>query len=155
MPSYSSIPALRSGIDAQLSFMTELAHRSYDAMRRLSELNMHFTQQILQDSMDASHQLLSCSNPFQLAATGVSASAPAVRHARAYQRQLFGLLTGTAADAVRTASGSLHDGARGDYLAARDAVRQAQAGEGPDTSYHPEERRPSPASHGGNGALHS
>jgi phasin family protein len=155
MPSYSSIPALRSGIDAQFSVMTEFAHRSYDALRRLGELNMHFTQQILQDSIDASHQLLACSNPFQLAAAGVSASEPAVRHVRAYQRQLFGLLTGTAADAVRTASGSIRDGARSDYLAAQDAVRQAQASDAPDTSYHPEERSASPASHGGNGALHS
>lgn len=156
MPSYPSSPALRSGLDAQLSFITGFTRRSYDAVRKLSELNLHFAQQIVQDTADASHQLLSCSDPFQLAAACVNAAQPAVRHLRDYQQQLLGLLTGTQRDLARTAGSGMQELASTSYTAAQDMARQsARASDSFSASHHPEGRGAGPAGYSGNGAQHA
>jgi phasin family protein len=116
MPSYSSNPAMRLGLDAQVSFMTELTHRTYDAVRKLSELNMHFAQQLMQDSVDATRQLMTCSDPFQLAAVAANAAQPATQHLRSYQQQLVGMMTGVQVEMTRSAESLMPQGSR--YTAA-------------------------------------
>lgn len=156
MPSYPSNPAMRSGLDAQLGYMTEFTRQSFDAVRKLSELNLHFAQQLVQEAADASHQLLSCSDPFQMAAASVNAAQPVLRHLRNYQQQLLGLLTGTQRVLARTAESGMQEATRTSYAAAQDMAQQtAQAGDTFSASYHPEERRPTPPSHSGNGAQHA
>ena len=103
MPSYSSNSAMRSGLDAQVNFMTELTRRTYDSVRKLSELNLHFTQLLIQDSVSATRQVLACSDPMQMASTVASASQPAVEHLRNYQQQLAGVLTGVQVELTRQA----------------------------------------------------
>lgn len=103
MPSFSPQSAMQSGIDAQLSFMTELTRRSYDSVRKLSELHMHFSQQLMQDTVEATRQMMTCNDPFQLMATAANASQPAVQHLRSYQQQLVGMLTGAQVEMTRTA----------------------------------------------------
>jgi phasin family protein len=116
MPSYSSNSAMRSGLDAQVNFMTELTRRSYDSVRKLSELNLHFAQQLMQDSVAATRQVLACSDPMQLAATMANAAQPAVDHLRSYQQQLVGMVTGVQVELTRTAESFMPQGSR--YAAA-------------------------------------
>jgi phasin family protein len=101
MPSYTNRPAFQPGFEAQVDFMTELTRKSSDALRKLSELNLQFASQLMQDTFDASTRLLSCSNPFQLAATAANAAQPAVEHLRNYQQQLVTLLSGSHIDLAR------------------------------------------------------
>ena len=103
MPSFPTNPLMRSGLDAQLDFMTELTRRSYDAMRKLSELNMHLAQQMLQDATDVSRNMLGCSNPVQMMAVAVRVVQPTTEHMRHYQQQLFGMLSGVQLEITRTA----------------------------------------------------
>lgn len=155
MPSYSSNAAMRSGLDAQVSFISEFARRSYHTVRKLSELNLHFAQQIVQDSFDASQQLLSCTDPFQIAATSASAAQPAMHHVRAYQQQLIGLLTGAQRELTRTAGSGIQEASRSSYDAAQELARQsAQAGDAFSAAFRPEDRGAAPESHSGNGAQH-
>ena len=116
MPSYSSNPAMRAGIDAQLNFMTELTRRSFDSVRKLSELNLHFAQLLLQDSAAATRQVLACSDPFQIASTMASAAQPSAQHLRDYQQQLVGMLTGAQLELTRRAESLMPQGSR--YAAA-------------------------------------
>ena len=124
MPSYPPNSPLQSGIDAQANFMTELTRRSYDSMRKLSELNLHFGQQLTQDCVAATRQILSCSDPFHMAATFAKAVQPAAQHLRSYQQQLIRMLTGSQLELVRDAESMLPAGGR--YAA---ALAQAMADE--------------------------
>jgi phasin family protein len=92
---------MRSGVDAQLDFMTEFTRRSYDAMRKLSELNLHFAQQMLQDTTDVGRSMLGCSNPVQMAAVATRLVQPASEHLRHYQQQLFGMISGVQLEMTR------------------------------------------------------
>ncbi len=142
MPSYTSNNALRSGLEAQVNFMTELTRRTYDSVRRLSELNMNFAQQLMQDSVEASRKMLSCSDPFQMAAASAAAAQPAAEHLRHYQQQLTGLLSGSQLELMSRAEQSMQQAGRSGYSAAQEVARNmAQAGESV----------PGADSHGGNG----
>lgn len=101
MPSQTQRSAFQPGFAAQVDFMSELTRTSSDAVRKLSELNLQFASQLMQDSLDATTRLLSCSNPFQLAATAAHAAQPAVEHLRHYQQQLVSLLSGSHIDLPR------------------------------------------------------
>jgi phasin family protein len=94
---------MRSGLDAQVNFMTELTRRTYDSVRKLSELNLHFAQLLIQDSVSATRQVLACTDPMQMASTVANASQPAVEHLRTYQQQLAGVLTGVQVELTRQA----------------------------------------------------
>jgi phasin family protein len=101
MPSFPTNPLMRSGIDAQLELMTEFTRRSYEAARKLSELNLHFAQQMMQDATDVGRNMLGCSNPVQMAAVAARFVQPVSEHMRHYQ-QLFGVLSGVQRDMTRT-----------------------------------------------------
>lgn len=132
MPSHSSNSAMRSGLDAQVTFMTELTRRSYDSVRKLSELNLHFAQLLMQDSVAATRQVLACSDPLQMPSTMANAAQPVAEHLRNYQQQLIGMLTGTQVELTRQAEALLPQGARS-YTAAmvqtlaRDTVTSGDA----------------------------
>jgi phasin family protein len=112
MPSYSSNSAMRSGVDAQVAFMTEFTRRTYDAMRTLSELNLHFAQLLVQDAVAATRQVLACSDPLQMAATMANAAQPAAEHLRNYQQQLAGMLSGAQVELARQAESFMPQGSR-------------------------------------------
>lgn len=98
---------MQSGLEAQLSFMPELTRKSYDSVRQLSALNMHFMQQFMHDWAETSRQLASCRDPLQLAATAARAAQPVFLHLHSYQQQLVGVLTGTRVELTRSADASI------------------------------------------------
>ena len=112
MPSYSNSSMTQSGIEAQVNFLTELTRKSFDSMRKLGELNLHLTQQLMQNSAEATRQMASCRDPFQLAAVAASATQPALQYLQRYQQQLAGMLTGTQLDLTRSAEALMPEGAR-------------------------------------------
>lgn len=112
MPSYSSSSAMRSDLEAQLSFMPEITRKTFDSVLALSALNMRCLQQIMQDCAEASRQLAQCRNPFELAASAAHAAQPIALHLHSYQQQLFGILTGAQVDLTRNAQAFLPEGLR-------------------------------------------
>lgn len=126
MPSLSATPAIQSGLDAQVVFLTDLTHRSYDAMRKLSALNLQFAQQMIQDATDASRNILGCSDPFQVGATIAKAAQPATEHLRNYQQQLLGILSGAQREFSHSAESFAPEASR--YASAlADSITRASA----------------------------
>ncbi|NHZ95288.1 phasin family protein [Massilia sp. CCM 8734] len=103
MPSYSNRPSMRSPFETQVHFLTELARAGVDALRRLSELNLQLARQLNDDAINATRALVSCNDPFQLAAVTARAAEPALDHLRSYQRQLGDVLSGARLDLARGA----------------------------------------------------
>ena len=144
----SQITAFQHGLDAQFSFMTEFTRRSCDSLRRLNELNLQFVQQAVQDSVDATRMVLSCSDPLQMMATAARATQPASRHWQIYRQQLAGIMGGVQAALTRTASAAQAEqlyGATAGLRAADDASSEGASAPGPD---------PLSSALRGNGASH-
>jgi phasin family protein len=125
--SIANNPALRSQVETQVNMLTELSHRTYDSVRQVSELNMRFTQQLIEDSMNLGRELLNCSDPFQITSTAINQMQPATEHMRTYQRELMGVLSGTQADFARVADTHLPEASRQASAAADQMVRNATA----------------------------
>jgi phasin family protein len=132
MPSNATRPSFQPGFGAQVDFLSELTRTMSDSVRKLSELNLQFAQQLIQDSFDATARLLSCTNPFQLAATAAHASQPAIAHLRHYQQQLVHLLSGSQIDMSRKSAAFLPDASR--YT--RDMASSMAHAEGAGQSVH-------------------
>jgi phasin family protein len=125
--SLASNPALRSQLEHQVTFFTEMSHRSYDSVRKISELNMQFTQQLLEDSMNLGRELMNCSDPFQVTSTAINQLQPATEHLRTYQRQLMGVLSGAQAEFSRAAGAHIPEASRQASAMADEMVRNAAA----------------------------
>jgi hypothetical protein len=106
MPTPPPYSALRAGLDAQFTAITELTRRSADVLRSLSELHIHASALMVQDSVSAARQLLASGDPLQVAATLLNAGHSGFEHWRNYQQQLFGMFSGVQRDLSRQA-GSL------------------------------------------------
>ena len=125
--SLANNPALRSQLETQVNFLTELSHRSYDSVRKISELNMRFTQQLIEDSMNLGRELMNCSDPFQMTSTAINQLQPATEHLRSYQRQLMGVLSGVQADISRAAASRMPEATRQASAMADEMVRKTTA----------------------------
>lgn len=144
MPTYSNNPAIRSHLESQVNFMTELTRKSYDSVRRLSELNLHLAQQLLEDGVNAGRQMLSCTDPVQLSAAAVSQLQPLTQHLRSYTEQLISVLAGVQVELTRTAESHLPEASRSATAAADEIARRSA-----------ELTRAFTRPHSGNGASHS
>jgi phasin family protein len=152
MPSFPTNPLIRSGLDAQVDFLTELTRRSYDAMRKLSELNLRFAQQVMQDLADTSRNILSCSDPLHMPAAAAKSAQPVSEHLRDYQRQLFSFLSGIQLELTRSAE-TFAPQASGYATAMADSMAHdsERAGAAFDHAAQGAER----AAHSGNGAHYT
>jgi phasin family protein len=125
MQAFQNTTALRSHMENQVNFFTELSHKSYDALRRVSEINLRLAQQLLQDSVDTGRAMLSCSDPFQMSATAMRQAEPVARHVRSYQKELLQVLTGAQSDLVRTTESRMPEASRSAAAMADEFARSA------------------------------
>lgn len=157
MPSYSNSSNLRSQLEGQVNFMTELTRQSYDSARKLSELNLRLTQQLMEDGVNASRQMLSCTDPFQLSAAAVGQLQPLTDHLRSYAQQLMGVLAGVQTELTRSAETFLPLATRTASAAAEDMARRSAEATASLTRSRPGNgaASASPGANGANGVHHN
>jgi len=127
MPALANNPAIRSHLENQVNFMTELSQKTYDSMRKLSELNMHMAQQMIEDSMNMGRSMMSCSDPFQMTSAAMNQIQPATEHLRTYQQQLMGVLAGAQVELQKSAEAHIPEASRSASAIADAMVRSAAA----------------------------
>jgi phasin family protein len=127
MQTYANNPALRSHLETQVNFMTELTQKTYDSVRKLSELNMQLAQQMIEDTMNMGRSMMSCSDPFQMTSAAMNQIQPATEHLRSYQQQLMGVLAGVQTELTRTAESRMSEATRSASMMADEMVRNAAA----------------------------
>jgi phasin family protein len=84
-------PALKSQLEAQVGLLGALSVRGVDTMQRLSELNMQLARELVDDTLGACLEALSCNDPVQMAATAMRRLQPSGEHLVHYQQQLMGV----------------------------------------------------------------
>ena len=124
MNALAPTPALQSHLDAQVSLLTDLAGKMYDAVHRITELNLKLAQQLIDDAMAASRQVMSSGDPVECCAAVVSSGVPASAHLRGYQQQLLNILAGTQVELTRTAEQHIPEASRTASAMADEVVRR-------------------------------
>lgn len=125
MQSLANNPALRSHFDTQVNFFAELAHRSFDSARQLSELNLRLGQQLMEESIGTCRQMLSCSDPYQMGTLALRRMEPLAQHLRAYQQQLMSLVAGTQAGLTQAAETHIPEAGRSAAAIADELARRS------------------------------
>ncbi len=86
--SHSVTPAIRSHLDAQISFFNDMSKSLTRSFQSLCELNMQLGQTMLEESTITSQQLLTTEHPTDALSIASSRAQPAADKLRAYQQHL-------------------------------------------------------------------
>jgi len=85
---FSDNTALRSHLESQLSFMHACSHTGLDLLRQVSDMNLKLARQEIEGALDASRDMLACSDPMQMVQVAMRQISPAAERLRSYQQQL-------------------------------------------------------------------
>jgi phasin family protein len=124
----SDNPALRSHLESQIDFMNEFSQKTYDMLRQLSEINLKLARQMIEGSMHASREMMSCTDPMQLAQAAMKQVQPATERMRVYQQQLLSALAGAQAEFTHAAETRMPEATRSASAIADEMMRHASAG---------------------------
>lgn len=124
MQALPNTPALKTQFDSQINLVTELTQKTYDSVRKLSELNLQMARQMIEDFMNTNRELLACSDPFQWTSTLMNQIPPAAERLRNYQQELIGLMTAAQADLTRVTEAHMPEVNRSAMAVADELVRR-------------------------------
>jgi phasin family protein len=84
----SVTPAVRSHLDAQMAFFTDMSTSLTRSFQTIVELNMKLGQALLEETTLASQQLLSASSPTDAVSSAAARAQPASQKLQEYQQQV-------------------------------------------------------------------
>jgi phasin family protein len=118
-------PALQSFLNAQTSLLAEMTNKLSESVRRSTEAHLHYTQHCIEDSLQASRQVLCATDPVEFSTAVIANIIPAAEHMRNYQQQMVGVLTGAQVDLSRTAEQHMPEASRTANAVAAEVVRRS------------------------------
>jgi phasin family protein len=137
MQSFANNPALKSHLETQLNFVTELSQKGFDATRQVSDLNLQLARQMVDAWTSLGRALLQAAGPAQMMSATVSGIQPAAEQLRNYQQQLMALLARTQADLARSAQTNIPEASRSASAMANEMVRNAAASASAASAHNP------------------
>src|SRR4051812_42122579 len=110
--SLATAPALKSYLESQLVFMTELSTKMCDSVQKISELNLRLAQQLIEDGIVTGRQMIHTADPIELTSAAMAFGQPMAERLRHYNQQLLSLLAGTQVELTRTAESHIPETSR-------------------------------------------
>ncbi len=121
----SITPAMRSHMEVQLAFLTDLSRKMFDAVQKISELNMQIAQQLMVEITHTNQQLLTAKSPSEFAAMAATQIQPATEKLRQYQHQLSNVMASANVEMTKTAENHMPEASRTAAAVADELVRTA------------------------------
>ena len=85
---HSVTPAIRSHLDAQVSYFNDMSKSMTRSFQNLCDLNIQLTQTLMEEGSIASQQLLTTESPTDVISAAASRAQPAADKLRAYQQHV-------------------------------------------------------------------
>ena len=86
--SQSVTPAVRSHLDAQMSFINDMSKSLFQSFQQLCDLNIQLTQTMLEEATQTGQQLLTADRQTDIISAAASRAQPATEKLRAYQQHI-------------------------------------------------------------------
>lgn len=86
--SQSVTPAVRTHIDAQVSFINDMSKSLFQSFQQLCDLNIQLTQTMLEEATQTSHQLLTANGQTDVLSAAASRAQPTTEKLRAYHQHV-------------------------------------------------------------------
>lgn len=81
-------PAVRTHMDAQMSFMNDVSKSLFRSFQQLCDLNIQLTQTMIEESNLAGQQLMTAQRPTETFSAAASRAQPTTEKLRAYQQHI-------------------------------------------------------------------
>lgn len=85
---HSVTPAVRTHLDAQVSFLNDMSKSLFQSFQQLCDLNIQLTQTMLEEATHTSQQMLTADRQTDLISAAASRAQPATDKLRAYQQHI-------------------------------------------------------------------
>jgi phasin family protein len=118
-------PAIRSHMETMFTLYNDMAARSLDTMRSLTELNLQLARDLLAEAGANSQRLLSSKDASQLGAAVRTQMAPAGGALQTYQRRLAEIVSQGTSSMAQTAADHMPAVRRSTSAVAEEMVQQA------------------------------
>ncbi|NHZ63012.1 TIGR01841 family phasin [Massilia genomosp. 1] len=86
--SQSVTPAVRTHLDAQVSFLNDMSKSLFNSFQQLCALNIQLTQTLLEETAMTSQQILTADRQTDVISAAASRAQPATEKLRAYQQHI-------------------------------------------------------------------
>jgi phasin family protein len=125
MFSQTITPAVKSHLEAQLSFMNDITKRVFDTAQRISELNLHLAQNFLEEIATTNQQLLTAKDASEFASVAAAHVQPSTEKLREYHHRLNSIIANAQVDLSKAAETHLPETSRTAAAVADELVRKA------------------------------
>lgn len=105
-------PAVRTHLDAQMSFVNDMSKSLFSSFQQLVDLNIQLTQTMLEESTLAGQQLMTADRQTGVIQAASSRAQPAAEKLRAYQQHISRLAADAQVDLARVTEEHVQETAR-------------------------------------------
>jgi phasin family protein len=123
--SQSVTPAVRTHIDAQVSFINDMSKSLFRSFQQLCDLNIQLTQTMLEETTTTGHQLLTANQQSDVISAAASRAQPATEKLRAYQQHISRVAADAQVELARVAEQHVQETSRTARALADEVARVA------------------------------
>ena len=123
--------ATKANFEAQFALLNQFAHKSFEGVEKLIELNLKAAKSSLEESREAANKLLSAKDPQEFFSLSSAHAQPTVEKGLAYGRHLAGIFSTTQAELTKTAEEQIAEANRKVISLIDEASKNAPAGSEP------------------------
>lgn len=117
-------PALKSHLDAQFSFMTDLSKKLFDGIERIGQLNVQVAQSVMEEAINSTHQVIESNTPVEYLSVAAAQIQPVAEKIRAYQQNLSNIAAGLQVELSKTTEAHVPETTRTAAAVAEEVVRR-------------------------------
>ena len=117
-------PALKSHLNAQFSFASELTKKLFDGIQRIGQLNVQVAQTVMDEAINSTHQLIESNTPTEYLSIAAAQVQPVAEKVRAYQQHLSNISAGVQAELSKTAEQHVPETSRTAAAVAEEVARR-------------------------------
>ncbi|WP_432378679.1 phasin family protein [Duganella sp. P38] len=110
--SQSVTPAAKNHLEAQLSFFNDMSKSMFRTVQQYSDLNIQLAQTLLEETTQASQQVITAHRPTEVLAAAAAHAQPTAEKLRAYQQHLSRIAADTHVDLSKVAEEHVQETSR-------------------------------------------
>lgn len=118
-------PAVKSHLEVQLSFFTDLTRKLFDTAQKISELNLQLARELIEEMTSAHHQLMGAKDPAEFASVAATQTHAAAERVRNYQQRLSNVAANANVEITKAAESHMPEASRTAAAVADEMVRTA------------------------------
>jgi phasin family protein len=121
----SLTPAIKSQLDAQFSFFSDMSKKMFESAQKINELNVQVAETVFEESLTSAKQLFAATNQNEALSIIAGQSQPAAEKIRAYQQHVQNILAETGVGMAKTLESHAPEATRAAEATVREVTQRA------------------------------